>query len=130
VKTTAPTPTPLCYSIEATEPRLTGYGGAGLLARFFQQLHPPQSLAALPGLPQTRKAPPAQVLVAMLYGLVLDRSRQAHLADLGADPVFLQLAGMEGILSQSALSRFLSRLRMPTAHAVLELNRTLVAGAR
>ena len=130
MKTTAPTPTPLCYSIEATEPRLTGYGGAGLLARFLQQLHLPQSFAALPGLPQTRKAPPAQVLVAMLYGLVLDRSRQAHLADLGADPVFLQFAGLEGILSQSALSRFLSRLRMPTAHAVLELNRTLVAGAR
>lgn len=130
MKTTTRSPKPLSYRIEATEPRLTGYGGAGLLAQFFERLHLPESLAALPDLPATRKAAPAQVLLAMLYGLVLDRSRQAHLADLGADAVFLQLAGLEGILSQSALSRFLSRLRMPTAHAVLELNRTLVAGAR
>ena len=130
MKTTTASPKPLSYRIEASEPRLTGYGGAGLLAQFFERLHLPESLAELPGLPATRKAPPAQVLLAMLYGLVLDRSRQAHLADLGADPVFLQLAGLEGILSQRALSRFLSRLRMPTAHAVLEMNRTLVAGVR
>mgnify|MGYP001571161223 FL=1 len=130
MKTTTASPKPLSYRIEASEPRLTGYGGAGLLAQFFERLHLPESLAELPGLPATRKAPPAQVLLAMLYGLVLDRSREAHLADLGADPVFLQLAGLEGILSQRALSRFLSRLRMPTAHAVLEMNRTLVAGVR
>jgi len=130
VKTTTAAIKPLSYRIEATEPRLTGFGGAGLLAQFFQRLGLPEALAALPDLPATRKAPPAQVLLAMLYGLALDRSRQAHLAELGADPVLLQLAGLEGVLSQSALSRFLSRLRMRSAHALLSLNRTLVADAR
>ena len=130
MKTTTDSVKPLSYRIEATEPRLTGYGGAGLLARFFERLHLPESLADLPGLPVTRKAPPAQVLLAMLYGLTLDRSRQAHLAELDADPVFLQLAGLEGVLSQSALSRFLAKLRMSSAHALLEMNRTLLANAR
>jgi hypothetical protein len=130
VNSTTPSPNPLSYRIEATEPRLTGFGGAGLLGKHFAQLRLPESLAALPDLPATRKAPPAQVLLAMLYGLTLDRSRQAHLADLGADPVFLQLAGLEGVLSQSAMSRFLSRLRMSSAHALVGLNRTLVADAR
>lgn len=121
---------PISYRVEASEPRLTGYGGAGLLARLFEQMGLPQSLAALPGLPPTRRYPPARMLLAMLYGLVLDRSRQAHIAELDADPVFRQLSGLEAIPSQSALSRFLSRLRMSAAHAMLELNRTLVAGRR
>lgn len=130
MKATTCSPKPLSYRIQATEPRLTGCGGAGLLAQFFANLGLPERLAALPGLPATRKAAPAQVLLAMLYGLALDRSRQAHLADLGADPVFLQLAGLEGVLSQSALSRFLAKLRMRSAHALLEMNRTLVADVR
>lgn len=130
MKTTTTAIKPLSYRIEATEPRLTGFGGAGLLAQFFERLHLPESLAALPDLPVTRKAPPAQVLLAMLYGLTLDRSRQAHLAELDSDPVLLQLAGLEGVLSQRAFSRFLSRLRMSSAHALLDLNRTLVAEVR
>jgi len=130
VKTTTHAVSPLSYRIEATEPRLTGYGGAGLLAKFFSQVRLPERFADLPGLPATRKTPPAQVLLAMLYGLVLDRSRQAHVAELETDPALLYLVGLETIPSQSALSRFLSRLRMPTAYALLELNRTLVAGVR
>ncbi len=130
MKTTTAATKPLSYGIEATEPRLTGFGGAGLLAQFFQRLGLPEALAALPDLPATRKTPPAQVLLAMLYGLALDRSRQAHLADLGSDPVFLQLAGLEGVLSQSALSRFLAKVRASSAHALLDLNRTLVAEVR
>lgn len=121
---------PISYRIEATEPRLTAYGGAGLLASFLRQLDVPHLLARLPGLPPTRRYPPWRYLLAMLYGLVLDRSRQQHVAELAGDPVFLQLTGLSALPSQSALSRFLSRLRMPTAHALLEMIRSLVARQR
>jgi len=121
---------PLSYRVEATEPRLTGYGGAGLMAQFMQRLRVPESLAALPGLPQTRRYPVWRTLLAMLYGLMLDRSRQAEVAALDADPVFLQLTGLSALPSQSALSRCLSRLRAATAHGLLEANRALVAKVR
>lgn len=120
---------PLSYRIEATEPRLTGYGGAGLLAQFLQRLGLPQLLAALPGLPRTRY-PAARFLLGLLYGLVLDRSRQAHVAELDTDPAFMALTGLGALPSQSAFSRFLARLRAPTAHALLETNRALVAKVR
>ncbi len=70
-----PVAKPLSYRVEASEPRLTGYGGAGLLAMFLQRVGVPQLLAALPGLPPTRY-PAARFLLGLLYGLVLDRSRQ------------------------------------------------------
>jgi hypothetical protein len=120
---------PLSYRIEASEPRLTGYGGAGLLAQFLQRLGVPQLLAALPHLPRTRY-PAARFLLGLLYGLVLDRSRQAHVAELGDDAVFLQLTGLAALPSQSAFSRFFGRLRAATAHALLETNRALVARVR
>jgi len=121
---------PLSYRVEATEPRLTGYGGAGLMAQFMERLRVPESLAALPGLPRTRRYPVWRTLLAMLYGLMLDRSRQAEVAELDADPVFLQLTGLSALPSQSALSRCLSRLRAATAHGLLEANRALVAKVR
>lgn len=124
-----PLAAPLAYRIEATEPRLTGYGGAGLLAMFLQRLGVPQLLAALPGLPRTRY-PAARFLLGLLYGLVLDRSRQAQVSELGDDGVFLQLTGLAALPSQSAFSRFLTRLRTATAHALLERNRALVAAVR
>jgi hypothetical protein len=120
---------PLSYRIEATEPSLTGYGGAGLLAQFLQRMGLPQLLAALPGLPRTRY-PAARFLLGLLYGLVLDRSRQAHVSELGDDAVFLQLTGLAALPSQSAFSRFLARLRAPTAHALLATNRALVTRVR
>jgi len=120
---------PLSYRIEATEPHLTGYGGAGLLAQFLQRLGLPQLLAALPALPRTRY-PAARFLLGLLYGLTLDRSRQAHVAELDADPAFMALTGLAALPSQSAFSRFLARLRAPTAHALLETNRALVAKVR
>jgi len=120
---------PLSYRIEATEPGLTGYGGAGLLAMFLERLGLPQLLAALPGLPRTRY-PAARFLLGLLYGLVLDRSRQAHVSELGDDAVFLRLTGLAALPSQSAFSRFLARLRAPTAHALLQTNRALVAKVR
>ena len=134
---TQPAGKPLSYRIEATEPRLTGYGGAGLLAQFLQRLGIPQLLAALPvlsnvegpALPRTRY-PAARFLLGLLYGLVLDRSRQAHVSELGDDAVFLQLTGLAALPSQSAFSRFLARLRAATAHALLETNRALVAKVR
>ncbi len=124
-----PVAKPLSYRIEATEPNLTGYGGAGLLAQFLQRLDIPQLLAALPALPRTRY-PAARFLLGLLYGLVLDRSRQAHVSELGDDAVFLQLTGLAALPSQSAFSRFLARLRAPTAQALLETNRALVAKVR
>jgi hypothetical protein len=120
---------PLSYRIEATEPRLTGYGGAGLLAQFLERLELPHLLAALPDLPRTRY-PGARFLLGLLYGLALDRSRQAHVAELGDDGVFLQLTGLESLPSQSAFSRFYGRLRAASAHALLEANRTVVAKVR
>jgi hypothetical protein len=130
VKNTTSAGKPLSYRVEASEPRLTGYGGAGLLASFLQRLRLPQLLAELPELPATRRYPAGRFLLGLLYGLVLDRSRQAHLAELGNDPVFLQLSGLSALPSQSALSRFLHRLPAATAHGLLEQNRALVAKAR
>jgi hypothetical protein len=130
VKITTGVAKPLSYRVEASEPRLTGYGGAGLLATFLEGLRLPQVLAELPGLPGTRRYPGGRFLVAMLHGLVLDRSRQAHIAQLGNDPVFLQLSGLSALPSQSALSRFLHRLPAATAHGLLEQNRALVAKVR
>jgi hypothetical protein len=124
-----PAAKPASYRIEASEPHLTGYGGAGLLAMFLQRLGVPQLLAALPNLPRTRY-PAARFLLGLLYGLTLDRSRQAHVAELGDDAVFLQLTGLESLPSQSAFSRFLGRLRAATAHALLEANRGVVARVR
>jgi len=124
-----PAAKPLSYRVEATEPSLTGFGGAGLLAQFLQRLDIPQLLAALPQLPRTRY-PAARFLLGLLYGLVLDRSRQAHVAELDADPAFMALTGLGALPSQSAFSRFLARLRAPTAHALLETNRALVARVR
>ena len=121
---------PLFYRIEASEPRLTGYGGAGLLAQFLGGLGVPERLAGLADLPKTRRYPAGRFLLAMLHGLVLDRSRQAHIAELGDDPVFLALSGLEEIPSQSALSRFLRRVGMASAHALLEQNGCLVAKVR
>lgn len=121
---------PLSYRIEASEPRLTGYGGAGLLATFLQRLRLPQLLAELPELPATRRYPAGRFLLAQLYGLVLDRSRQAHIAELGSDPVFLQLTGLSALPGQSAISRFLRRLPAATPRALLEGNRSLVASMR
>ena len=124
-----PAAEPLSYRIEATEPSLTGFGGAGLLAQFLQRLGLPQLLAALPNLPRTRY-PAARFLLGLLYGLVLDRSRQAHVSELGEDAVFLRLTGLKSLPSQSAFSRFLARLRAPTAQALLQSNRALVARVR
>ncbi|HUT74906.1 MAG TPA: hypothetical protein VM221_08775 [Armatimonadota bacterium] len=124
-----PAAKPLSYRIEATEPSLTGFGGAGLLAQFLQRLGLPQSLAALPNLPRTRY-PAARFLLGLLYGLVLDRSRRAHVAELGDDAVFPQLTGLAALPSQSAFSRFLAPLRTPTAQALLATNRALVAKVR
>jgi len=121
---------PLAYRVEASEARLTGYGGAGLVAGFLGRLGVPEALAALPGLPATRRYPGWLYVLGMLYGLVLDRSRQQQVAELGEDPVFLQLSGLQALPTQSALSRFLKRVRMPTAHALLESNRQLVAERR
>jgi hypothetical protein len=119
----------LSYRVEAAEPRLTGFGGAGLLAQFRQRLGLPQLLAALPNLPRTRY-PAARFLLGLLYGLVLDRSRQAHVSELGEDAVFLRWTGLKSLPSQSAFSRFLARLRAPTAQALLESNRADLAGAQ
>lgn len=121
---------PLSYRIEASEPRLTGYGGAGLLASFLERLRVPQLLADLPELPGTRRYPAARYLLALFYGLVLDRSRQAHIAELGSDPVFLQLTGLSALPGQSALSRFLHRLPTASARGLLEQNRSLAAKMR
>jgi len=130
VKNTRAAGKPLSYGVEASEPRLTGYGGAGLLAMFLERLRVPQLLAELPELPGTRRYPAGRFLLAMLYGLVLDRSRQAHIAELGEDPVFLALSGLQAIPSQSAQSRFLARARIASAHALLAENRALVARVR
>jgi len=130
VKNTRDVVKPLSYRIDASERRLTGYGGAGLLASFLERLGVPQLLASLPGLPPTRRYPAGHFLLGQLYGLVLDRSRQAHIAELGADPVFLQLTGLTALPSQSALSRFLQRLWTGTAQGLLEQNRALVAKRR
>jgi len=130
VKITTAAARPLSYRVEAREPRLTGYGGAGLLASFLERWRLPRVLADLPGLPATRRYPAGRFLLAQLYGLVLDRSRQAHIAELGEDPVFLALSGLEAIPSQSAQSRFLARARIASAHALLAENRALVAKVR
>jgi FAD/FMN-containing dehydrogenase len=124
-----PVAKPLAYRVEASEPHLTGFGGAGLLAMFLERLGVPQLLAALPNLPRTRY-PGARFLLGLLHGLVLDRSRQAHVSELGDDAVFLRLTGLESLPSQSAFSRFLARLRVATAHGLLETNRALVAKVR
>ena len=121
---------PLCYRVEASEARLTGYGGAGLLASFLERLGVPQLLGDLPGLPTTRRYPAGRFLLGQFYGLVLDRSRQAHIAELGSDPVFLQLSGLEALPSQSALRRFLHRVPAASAQGLLEVNRSLVAKRR
>ena len=130
--TTARTPLvkPLSYRVEASEARLTGYGGVGLLASFVNQLQVPEMLAGLPALPSTRRYPAWSYLLGMFYGLTLDRSRQQHIAELGEDPVFLALTGLGGMARQSSLSRFGKRVRMPTVHALLEANRQLVARMR
>jgi len=133
VKTTttqAPLVKPLSYRVEASEARLTGYGGVGLLASFLNQLQVPETLAALPALPYTRRYPGFNYLLGIFYGMVLDRSRQQHIADLGEDPVFLALTGLGKLARQSSFSRFGKRVRMPTAHALLEANRELVAQVR
>jgi len=103
---------------------LTGFGGSGLIRRFFRRHRIEQMLDKKIKVEdrRTRKYSLSALLVGCLYGMFLGYSRPYHMKILRADKVFQKIVGLCGFPVQSTISRFLSSVRISVANQISALN--------
>jgi len=111
-------------------PRLTQYGGAGLLRRFVRRLGLADRLAGVTVAYVGRRYGVVDYLMALIMGLLLGLQRQVELAGLRQDRAAMMALGLQGMPSQPSWSRFLAGCGGWASHKLRSLNRRLVRERR
>jgi hypothetical protein len=113
---------------EFTGKNLTGFGGAGLIRKFFKRHHLRKKIEQKVQIPGRRrcKYSVGALLISLLYGMFLGYSRPGQMEILAGDSVFIKIAGLICFPVQSTISRFLSVLKVAMAQQVALLNFSLL----
>lgn len=90
----------------------------------------PELFARVPTLFRGRKYGIADDLLALLFGLLLGRTRQSHIAELRDDPGACLALGLEQVPSQPRISNFLAACGPAISRRVWAINRRLVGKLR
>ena len=109
---------------EFTGKNLSGFGGAGLIRKFFQRHHLKKKIEQQVQIAGRRRSKfsVGTMLTGLLYGLFLGYARPGQMGVLVTDRVFLKIAGFLYFPVQSTLSRFLSGLKVAVAQQIALLN--------
>jgi len=107
---------------------LTGFGGAGLIRKFFKRHHLEKKIEQQVQIPGRRqcKYSIGTMLMSLLYGMFLGYSRPGQMGVLATDSVFIKIVGWLCFPVQSTMSRFLSGLRVAVAQQIALLNFSLL----
>ena len=111
-------------------PRLTQYGGAGLLRRFVKRVGLAERLAGVRVTYVGRGYGVVDYLMALIMGLLLGLQRQVELSGLRQDRAAVMALGLRGMPSQPSWSRFLAGCGGWASHGLRSLNRRLVREMR
>jgi len=108
-----------------TGKNLTHFGGAGLIAKFFEKIDLYQMLSSLNTIQERKEGSysPAHIILAVIYGLFLGAGRPYAMASfLAKDKVFKFITGLANFPSQSTLSRFLKWTKKKIAEKLAVIN--------
>jgi hypothetical protein len=111
-----------------TDQRLTAYGGMAVWSQFLHKKRFRQRLAeALPHAPTSPNAyDPTDVGLGFMGGILCGADKLSRVAWLAQDVAVAQVLGIEGIPSQSTLTRFLRGFSQPSNDGMNALNRWVV----
>ena len=103
---------------------LTGFGGSGLIRRFFHRYRIKQHLDNRIKVEFRRKSKYSigDICISCLYGMFLGYPRPGQMDLLTADRVFQKVAGLVSFPVQSTLSRFLKAVRVSVAKEITAFN--------
>ena len=103
---------------EFTGKGMTGFGGTGLIRRFFKRHQVQEQLEEALVIEDRRESrySPARLMVSVLYGIFLGSPRPGQMKVLVRDQVFQKPARFKGFSVQSTLSGFFAGLKVAVAH--------------
>lgn len=108
-----------------TDQQLTAYGGMTVLSQFLHKKGFRKRLAAV--LPQQPTSPnaydPTDIGLGFIGGILCGADKLSRVAWLGQDAAVASVLGIEGVPSQSTLTRFLRGFDQPTNEGFNALNR-------
>lgn len=108
-----------------TDQRLTAHGGLAVWTRFVTERGLRAQLrAVLPHVPTSPNAyDPCDTALGFIGGILCGADKLARVAHLAHDPAVAEVLGIEGIPSQSTLSRFFARCQRSACEALSGLHR-------
>ena len=114
--------------ISFTDQRLTAHGGLIVWSHFLHQKRFRQQLReCLPHCPTSPNAyDPTDVALGYVGGILCGADKLSRVAWLQSDPAVSEVLGVEGIASQSTLSRFFDVFRQSTCNTLNTLHRQAV----
>jgi hypothetical protein len=115
---------------EFTGKNLTGFGGVGLLRRFFNKIGLVSELQRIEIDHKKSGYPGWQMFLSMIYGVLLGLPRPYHMLELSRDRVFQKVAELDGFPHQSTISRFLNKAKVKLSRKIYSVNLSMLKKVR